>query len=169
MAPNAAAGVIADLRAESDDLDRLVAGMLEAIRSRPDWNLVLRRPAGAALGWTGWSAPRLAERERLAVVLDGAVHNRAELGEGTDAEIVLELVARHGFVEALRRINGDFALAVWDERDRTLWLGRDRVGVKPLYYARTGDLFAFGSRPATMSSTCCSSSAIASLPPPDTA
>jgi len=59
---------------------------------------------------------------------------------GTDTEVVLRLYARLG-PTMLDRLNGMFALAIWDTRDRTLFLARDRLGVKPLYYApRPGGL-----------------------------
>ena len=45
----------------------------------------------------------------------------------------------------LKRLNGMFAFAVWDRKTRTLYLARDRVGIKPLYWARFGGLFLFGS------------------------
>ncbi len=47
--------------------------------------------------------------------------------------------------EAVKRFRGMFAFAVWDERQQVLWLARDRVGKKPLYYLCDGDRFLFGS------------------------
>jgi len=38
-------------------------------------------------------------------------------------------------IECLHRLRGMFAIAVWDHRERSLWLVRDRIGVKPLYYS----------------------------------
>src|SRR6185312_10081809 len=64
-----------------------------------------------------------------------------------DAALLLDLHRRHGFAGALARINGDFAVALFDAGSATLWLGRDRFGVKPLYYADTPSLFAFASQP----------------------
>jgi len=55
---------------------------------------------------------------------------------------------RYGFEEALARINGDFAAALWDPGQRSLWLGRDRLGISPAYYATGKNFFAFASRPA---------------------
>ena len=48
-------------------------------------------------------------------------------------------------MESLQRLQGMFALAIWDEKDRTLLLARDRVGIKPLYIADTGRALVFGS------------------------
>ena len=78
--------------------------------------------------------------------MDGTIYNARNLGEGTDAEIILQLYEQYGFADALNHLNGDFAIALFDSKSGELWLGRDRVGVKPLYYAPTIDGFAFASR-----------------------
>ena len=83
-------------------------------------------------------------------IVDGAFSNANELPGGADASAVAQLIAcyrQRGFVEALTQIAGDYAVALFDEEDRTLWLARDRVGVRPLYYTSTRDGFAFASRP----------------------
>ena len=49
-------------------------------------------------------------------------------------------------IDCLQRFRGMFALAIWDARSRELWLARDRIGIKPLYYSTTGGQLAFGSR-----------------------
>jgi len=61
-----------------------------------------------------------------------------------DAEVVLNALAAWG-TAALLRFNGMFALALWDRRERRLLLARDRYGIKPLYFAQQGRMFAFGS------------------------
>jgi asparagine synthase (glutamine-hydrolysing) len=58
--------------------------------------------------------------------------------------VLLRLFALEG-PSMLERLNGIFAFAIWDDRDRKLFLARDRLGVKPLYLARAGDVFAFSS------------------------
>jgi asparagine synthase (glutamine-hydrolysing) len=62
----------------------------------------------------------------------------------TDTEVIVHLYEEHGerCVESLR---GMFAFAVWDERRQTMLLARDRVGIKPLYYAEKGGRLAFAS------------------------
>ncbi len=62
----------------------------------------------------------------------------------TDTEVALKAFAQWG-VDAVRRFNGQFAFAVWDKMERSLFLARDRYGIKPLYYRRCGDIFLFGS------------------------
>jgi asparagine synthase (glutamine-hydrolysing) len=87
----------------------------------------------------------------VTVVLDGAIYNRRELGKAPDdAHLIVDLYRAHGFEQMLRRLNGDFALALHDAAEGTLWLARDRLGVKPLYYTHHADMFAFASRLAPL-------------------
>ncbi len=92
---------------------------------------------------------------RFVIVYNGEVYNylelRAELeGRGwlfrtnTDTEVVLALYAEEG-KDCLRRLNGMFAFAIWDSVARTLFLARDRIGIKPLYYVQTHDGIIFAS------------------------
>lgn len=62
----------------------------------------------------------------------------------SDTEVILNAYARWG-AAAVDRFNGMFAFAIWDRRARTLFVARDRYGVKPLYYAWDGQTFIFGS------------------------
>src|SRR3712207_1422451 len=78
---------------------------------------------------------------RTVIAYNGEVYNhpelRAELGETqtlTDTEVVLKLVERDG-LDALHRLNGQFAFALWEPEPRRLTLVRDRFGVRPLHYA----------------------------------
>jgi asparagine synthase (glutamine-hydrolysing) len=62
----------------------------------------------------------------------------------SDTEVVLRAYGNWG-VDGVRRLRGMFALALWDERQRTLLLARDALGIKPLYYYRTEQVFVFAS------------------------
>jgi asparagine synthase (glutamine-hydrolysing) len=62
----------------------------------------------------------------------------------SDTEVLLRSYQQWG-VDCLERLNGMFAFAVWDERERRLWLARDRLGVKPLFYCRLPRSFVFAS------------------------
>lgn len=129
--------------------------MLDASRSEASWTAQQALLGPAAVGWCGRGTPRLARKPGLLAVLDGQIYNRRELGttprDGTrDAELLLELYELGGFETALQRLNGDFAAALYDEHDRTLWLGRDRFGIKPLYFVNKPDGFAFASRPRAL-------------------
>jgi asparagine synthase (glutamine-hydrolysing) len=63
----------------------------------------------------------------------------------SDTEVMLESVARYGIRATVDRLVGMFAIAIWDKQQRTLTLIRDRLGIKPIYWAKTGRLFMFGS------------------------
>jgi asparagine synthase (glutamine-hydrolysing) len=89
--------------------------------------------------------PMLSADGRLVLILNGEIYNYRELREeltskghlfrtGTDTEVLLAAWAEWG-EDCLPRLNGMFAFALWDERERSLFLVRDRVGIKPLYYA----------------------------------
>lgn len=104
----------------------------------------------------GVSGGGVVEAEGLLVALDGRILNAAELraahpsaGSG-DCALLAALVRRHGIEAALQRIIGDFALAAVDPRAGMLWLGRDRCGVKPLYWALLNDGVAFASQPGAL-------------------
>ena len=68
----------------------------------------------------------------------------------SDTEALVEACAEWGVEEALRRIEGMFAFGLWDRQSRTLTLARDRIGIKPLYWARFGQLLLFGSELAAL-------------------
>ena len=63
----------------------------------------------------------------------------------SDTEVILNSFAANGIEPTLKRMIGMFAIVLWDRRDRTLTLIRDRLGIKPLYWAKFGGLFLFGS------------------------
>ncbi|MBN8491257.1 MAG: asparagine synthase (glutamine-hydrolyzing) [Burkholderiales bacterium] len=63
----------------------------------------------------------------------------------SDTETLLAAIEAWGVDTTLRRCAGMFALAAWDRHERALWLGRDRIGEKPLYYGWQGNVFLFGS------------------------
>ncbi len=99
--------------------------------------------------------PMLTPDGRYILTYNGELYNfrelRAELEacgwrfrSAGDSEVVLYAIAQWGDA-AFRRFNGMFALALWDRREGTLLLVRDRYGIKPLYYAAGPSVFAFGS------------------------
>ncbi|NJB67077.1 asparagine synthase (glutamine-hydrolysing) [Desulfobaculum xiamenense] len=129
----------------------LLRGMLDNVRVPAHRRERVLNGARAAFGWTGVETPNAAERGGVLAVVDGMVVNREELGaKGNDAALVIDLYARHGFTAALERLNGDFAIALFDVPRGVLWLGRDRFGVRPLYWTRSAGLFAFASRPGAL-------------------
>jgi asparagine synthase (glutamine-hydrolysing) len=97
---------------------------------------------------------------RYVIVFNGEIYNHRELRSrlkprgdwrGTsDTETLIEAYRAWG-VESLKHVNGMFAFAIWDRTDRTLFIARDRMGVKPLYYYEHNGTFGFGSRPGALS------------------
>lgn len=134
-------------------------------RRGPDDNGVWVRPGGrVALGHTRLSIldlsplghqPMRSPDGSLTMVFNGEVYNfavvRAELEalghrfrSSGDSEVILAALQEWG-VRAVDKFVGMFAIAVWNERERRLILLRDRMGVKPLYFAWNGSSFWFGS------------------------
>ncbi|GAB4054856.1 asparagine synthetase B family protein [Catellatospora paridis] len=96
----------------------------------------------------------------VAVVFSGRLHNRDDLrdyllGHGrrlrtrTDADLVAHAYVHWGS-DAVRRLSGHFALAVWDSKEQQLLLARDRLGAVPLYYTATRHGLVFASRMPTL-------------------
>lgn len=99
--------------------------------------------------------PMSNEEGNIWLVYNGEIYNflqlRPELeGKGhrfssrTDAEVVIHAYEEYG-ENCLQRFRGDFAFAIWDNRNKTLFCARDRVGVKPFYYYHRDGRFIFGS------------------------
>ncbi len=144
------------------DLARSVASLKQR---GPDDNGVWVRPGGrVALGHTRLAIldlsplghqPMRSPDGALTMVFNGEVYNfaavRAELEalghrlrSSGDSEVILAALQEWG-VKAVDKFIGMFAIAVWNEREHRLMLLRDRLGVKPLYYAWNGANFWFGS------------------------
>jgi len=90
------------------------------------------------------------------IVYNGEIYNTDEVRDELksygysfdthcDTEVVLKAYDKWR-EESVKKLNGIFAYAVYDEKDRELYIARDRIGVKPLYYSKKGNLFAFASR-----------------------
>ena len=99
--------------------------------------------------------PFLSENDRYIMVYNGEIYNfksfYSELNckgflqkTHSDTEVLMQLFELYG-LEMLNRLNGMFAFAIWDRQDKKLTVARDRMGVKPLYYAVYNDTFYFAS------------------------
>lgn len=117
--------------------------------------LGFRRLSIVDLSETGHQ-PMVSSDHRFVIVFNGEIYNHADVrrdlvGRGhrfrgsSDTEVILEAVSAWGFEATLPRLNGMFAIALWDAQQRRLWLARDRLGKKPLYYGRVDGIWLFGS------------------------
>jgi asparagine synthase (glutamine-hydrolysing) len=150
----------------NEDALRLVAdSMANALTHRgpDDAGVWVDAAAGVALGFRRLAIidvsqaghqPMVSACGRYVVVFNGEIYNHRQLREElrstsyrghSDTEVMLAAFTRWGVSEATPRFNGMFAFAVWDKQRRSLTLGRDRMGEKPLYYGRVGEDFLFGS------------------------
>ena len=103
--------------------------------------------------------PMFSASGRFAIVYNGEIYNFEALRQeiqrlrggnypfvgGSDTEVLLAAVEQWGVDRALRRMEGMFAFVLWDREKKTLYLVRDRLGIKPLYYATVDGALLFGS------------------------
>ncbi len=161
-------GVAGFWRAPLSDADgAALRRMTDAVRHRgpddeghwcdPDAGIALghRRLAILDLSATGHQ-PMVSGSGRYVIVFNGEIYNfqdlRAELEQAggrfrghSDTEVLLAAIERWSPTGALQRAAGMFAFALWDRTSRTLFLARDRLGEKPLYYGWMGNTLLFGS------------------------
>jgi asparagine synthase (glutamine-hydrolysing) len=145
--------------------DEALVGMGQRIVHRgPDDGGIHHRPErGVAIGnqrlsiidIAGGHQPMYSADGRIAVVQNGEIFNYVELAAelradgvrlntASDTEVILRLYEREGMA-FVSRLNGMFAIAIDDAREDALYLIRDRIGVKPLYFSDDGERFLFGS------------------------
>ena len=93
----------------------------------------------------------------IRVVFNGEIYNHADIRrdlestaryswrtDHSDTEVIVHAFEEWG-IECLQRFRGMFAIGVWDGRTRDLWLARDRIGIKPLYYSVHDGRLTFAS------------------------
>lgn len=159
------AGIIAARLPEEKDCAEVARRMAERLRHRgPDDEGVWADPAsGVALAHRRLSIldlspaghqPMASASGRYVIVFNGEIYNhlemRQELNEvkwrgHSDTETLLAAIAAWGLERTLRRAVGMFAIALWDREERALYLARDRMGEKPLYYGLQGGALLFAS------------------------
>jgi len=99
----------------------------------------------------------------LNIVFNGTIYNYPELRESliadgfrfnsnSDTEVILNAYAKWGEA-CVEKFNGMFAFAIWDKSKQRLFLARDRMGIKPLYFAKTSSAFYFASNPQALLAT----------------
>ena len=150
-------------------LERLASAMAAALAHRgpDDAGTWVDAEAGVALGHRRLAVidlspegrqPMVSASGRYVVAYNGEIYSfreiRRELERAgsapqwrghSDTEVLLAAVEAWGLEDALRRCVGMYAFALWDRRERALWLVRDRMGEKPLYYGWVGGVLAFAS------------------------
>jgi len=100
--------------------------------------------------------PMVSACQRYVLVYNGEIYNSSELrttliNSGgvfkgkSDTEVLLSGIAHWGLVQTIEKAIGMFAFAVWDKHKRSLFLVRDRMGIKPLYWSHGQNAFLFGS------------------------
>jgi asparagine synthase (glutamine-hydrolysing) len=147
----------------------VLARMANALRHRgPDdesYFIADPKPGRANVGFgfrrlsiidlSGGRQPMCNEDGSLWLVCNGEIYNFPEIKKhlvaeghqfrtGSDVEVLLHLYEDHG-EDCVQHVNGMFAFAIWDANNQKLFLGRDRLGKKPLYYRATADHIIFGS------------------------
>ena len=101
--------------------------------------------------------------QRYTIVFNGTIYNYPELREQliadgyhfrsqSDTEVILNAYACWG-KHAVEKLHGMFAFAIWDRQKKQLFLARDRMGIKPLYYSKTSEGFYFASNPQALLAT----------------
>ena len=152
----------------ADALRSTAEAMIETVRHRgPDAGEVwVEAEGGVALGQRrlaiidlspGGAQPMHSADRRFVITFNGEIYNyrdiRGELQAAghsmrsdSDTEVLLEACALWGVEAAIERAIGMFAFALWDRKTRSLILARDRLGIKPLYYAATPERVLFASQ-----------------------
>lgn len=104
--------------------------------------------------------PMSTGNRRYWITFNGEIYNFRELRETliaqeetfhsqTDTEVILKLYQKHG-PECVNQLRGMFAFAIWDDQEKTAFLARDPLGIKPLYYWQSGSTLLFASELRTL-------------------
>ncbi|MGV8948952.1 MAG: asparagine synthase (glutamine-hydrolyzing) [Candidatus Paracaedibacter sp.] len=161
------AGFITSGLTNAMTLMRYVSGMTNAISHRgpDDEGAWVDESAGLALGHRRLSIqdlspaghqPMTSQCGRWVIIYNGETYSSQELrplleARGisfrghSDTEVMVEAIAAWGLEAAIKQFIGMFAFALWDCKDQNLYLVRDRLGIKPLYWGNSGSTFLFGS------------------------
>jgi asparagine synthase (glutamine-hydrolysing) len=167
------AGILDPAASTSGDrLGALASAMASSVEHRgpDDSGVWVDAESGIALGHqrlavvdlgVGGAQPMVSSGRRWVMAYNGEIYNHPEVrhrleGAGlsfrgsSDTEVLVEAVEHWGIERTLDACEGMFAAALWDRRERDLYLLRDRFGEKPLYYGWVGKSFAFGSELKTL-------------------
>ena len=141
------------------DLDLLSDSMIhrgpddKGILNKSKWAIGMRRLS--IIDISGGHQPISNSSNDIHLVCNGEIYNYISLRKSlitlgytfktnSDVEVILHLYQEYG-CDAIHHLNGMFAFAIYDETKDLLWLARDRLGIKPLYYSFNGTNFIFSS------------------------
>ena len=127
----------------------------QGIRHQPERGAAIGNRRLSIIDIAGGHQPMVSDDGMVAVVQNGEIFNFVELAEelrrdgvvlktDSDTEVLLRLYEREG-IDFVSRLNGMFAIAIDDAREDAMYLVRDRIGVKPLYFSDDGERMVFGS------------------------
>ena len=157
-------GIVGEYLFKNNCFDQNIELMLNQIKSRgPDYSGFILKDH-ICLGHSRLSIIDLSEasnqpfedqESQLSMVYNGCIYNYKELRNilikkgysfktSGDTEVVLKSYEEWGY-KCLKKFEGDFSLAIWDAKNKILFLARDRFGVKPLYFSKSNKFFRFGS------------------------
>ena len=149
-------------------LEQIVTRMTDRLvhRGPDDSGTHVDEKTGVALGFRRLSIqdlspagaqPMSSASGRYVTIYNGEIYNFRELRRDleragvrkwrghSDTEVMLAMIERHGFEETLTQLDGMFAIALYDREKGKVYLARDRMGEKPLYYGWSGSSFVFAS------------------------
>lgn len=146
-------------RADADTLARMCSALYHrgpdsaGGLAEPGVGLAMRRLS--VIDVPGGTQPIFNEDRSIAVVFNGEIYNFRELRDrliglghqfntSSDTETIVHLFEQYG-LDFVQQLHGMFGIAIWDFRNQTLVLARDRLGVKPLYYWHDDSQLVFGS------------------------
>ncbi len=154
-------------RAGTQELEATAGAMAARLAHRgpDDRGVFVDAEAGIALGFTrlaiidlspAGAQPMASSCGRYVIIYNGEIYSAGEmrpeleaLGHRfrghSDTEILVEAIAEWGLRATVDRLIGMFAFAVWDRKERSLSLVRDRLGIKPLYWGRQNGRVVFAS------------------------
>jgi asparagine synthase (glutamine-hydrolysing) len=158
-------GIIGEISTKKIDTEKFIQMRDELTHRGPDdAGLYINQEGNVALGHRRLSIidltssgrePMSDEDDSVWLTFNGEIYNHRELREElikkghrfksrTDAEVIIHSYQEWG-IDSLKKLRGMFAFAIWDEEKNRLFLARDRIGIKPLYYYAGYKRFVFSS------------------------
>ncbi len=101
--------------------------MLKSVKTDENWSLNIEENEFCALGSIAKNNDNFSSNG-ISIAIDGIVYNRSVIDKKNSIGVsILNLYRKYGFEGTIQRLNGDFAIALYDSNDQALWIARDRV------------------------------------------